>query len=101
MFLSEGALVLSEIDNGPTVEALTGGGDMEYFLSIQGEERLIHVLELLGGEVGRPLVVLLDEAGLAQLADALRERFGNDLNLLRSFREWLVINEIRYEEVVR
>jgi hypothetical protein len=89
------------VDTGSRVAALTGGGDMEYYLLIHGEDRLIAMLTLLGQEVDQDLVVLLDEDGLGVLGSALISRFGDGLDLLSQFRDWMTEHRIAFREHVR
>lgn len=101
MYVQDGALFFLEVDTGSTVAAFTGGGDMEYYLSIRGEDQLIAMLTLLGQEVNQDLVVLLDEDGLGVLGSALVSRFGDGLNLLSQFRNWMTEHRIAFRAHMR
>ena len=101
MYMQDGALVLLETDTGPTARAFAGGSDMEYYVSVHGEERLVGLLTRLGEQTGHDLVRLLDDDGLQHLASALVARFGDGLDLLAQFRAWMAENGITYEEYVR
>ncbi len=101
MYMEDSALFFLEVDTGSTAAAFTGGGDMEYYLSIRGEDRLIAMLTLLGQEVDQDLVVLLDEDGLGVLGSALISRFGDGLDLLSQYRNWMTEHQIAFREQVR
>lgn len=100
MYLENGRLFLRETDTGSAPDAVFGGGGVEYYLSIRGEERLVKMLQLLGTELERDLVVLLDDDGLRRLADALLERFGDGLELLKDFRAWLAVSGVEFRTQV-
>ena len=98
--MKDGSLELCEHDVGGTPTSVFGS-DIEYFLNVAGGPPLKALLATPGREVGRTVPEPLDVAGLEALRAAMVEAFGNDLDLVRRFREWLDAEGIPFTTALR
>lgn len=81
------------------MEAIFGDDDLEYFVSVTGED-LGRLLRLLFTDAASQRGGAIRDTDLRDIGDALVSRFGNDLQMVQRYRGWLEENEIRFSTFV-